>query len=198
VVSGSIRRVRFAEVWVNPENTDMEMPRITEFSISAIIRYGGARLDQAGRVTEDLIADELAAAVGQRRPVAPGTAVVTGAGRLTETHNVHFVIHVAGVQGEPGAGFRQIRNIGDCVTNALDQADRLTRTGHQASTVLVPVLGVGMGGRHDMTSPRHSPPTTPTAPATMAGTRPGTARQRHRVDDELPRRVDRRRPTEPR
>ncbi len=146
VVSGSIRRVRFADVWVNSENTDMEPPRITEFSISAIIRYGGARLDQAGRVTEDVIADELAAAVGRRRPVAPGTAVVTGAGRLTETHNVRFVIHVAGVQGEPGAGFRQVRNIEDCVTNALDQADRLTRTGHQASTVLIPVLGVGMGG----------------------------------------------------
>jgi O-acetyl-ADP-ribose deacetylase (regulator of RNase III) len=146
VVSGSIRRVRFADVWVNPENTEMEMPRVTEFSISAIIRYDGARLDQAGRVAEDLIADELAAAVGPRRPVAPGTAIVTGAGRLTETHNVHFVIHVAGVQGEPGAGFRQVRSIGDCVTNALDQADRLTRSGHQASTVLIPVLGVGMGG----------------------------------------------------
>jgi hypothetical protein len=146
VVSGSIRRVRFADVWVNPENTDMELPRITEFSISAIIRYGGARLDQAGRITEDVIADELAAAVGTRRPVTPGTAIVTGAGRLTETHNVRFVIHVAGVHGEPGAGFRQVRNIGDCVTNALDQADRLTRTGHQASTILIPVLGVGMGG----------------------------------------------------
>jgi hypothetical protein len=73
VVSGSIGRVRFADVWVNPENTDMEMPRIREFSISAIIRYGGARPDQAGRVTEDLIADELSAAVGQhgRWPLAP-------------------------------------------------------------------------------------------------------------------------------
>src|SRR5262249_46034276 len=146
VVGGSIRRVRFADVWVNPENTEMEMPRISEFSISAIIRYGGARLDQAGRVTEDVIADELAAVVGPRRPVAPGTAIVTGAGRLAETHNVPFVIHVAGVQGEPGAGFRQVRNVGDCVTNALDQADRLTRAGQQASTVLIPVLGVGMGG----------------------------------------------------
>src|SRR5262249_49765329 len=73
-------------------------------------------------------------------------AIVTGAGRLAETHNVQFVIHVAGVQGEPGAGFRQVRNVGDCVTNALDQADRLTRAGQQASTVLIPVLGVGMGG----------------------------------------------------
>ena len=85
-------------------------------------------------------------AVGTHRPVAPGTAVVTAAGRLAETHNVRYVIHVACVQGEPGAGFRQVRNVGDCVTNALRQADLLAAAGQRASTVLIPVLGVGAGG----------------------------------------------------
>jgi hypothetical protein len=146
VVRGSIRRVRFADIWVNPENTDMEMARVSEFSISAIIRYGGARVDEVGRVAEDVIADQLAAAVGTRRPVAPGAAIVTDAGRLGETHNVRYVIHVAAVQGEPGAGFRQVRNVGECATHALGQADRLARAGRPARTILIPMLGAGTGG----------------------------------------------------
>src|SRR5215475_10444289 len=72
VITGSIRRVRCADIWVNSENTDMEMSRFTDFSVSGIIRYWGARRDQAGRVTGDLIGDALRAAVGERRPVAPG------------------------------------------------------------------------------------------------------------------------------
>jgi O-acetyl-ADP-ribose deacetylase (regulator of RNase III) len=146
IVSGPIRRVRFADAWVNPENTDMEMPRTSEFSVSAIIRYEGAWLDAAGRVLDDVIADELATAVRGRRPVAPGTAIVTGSGRLAESHNVQRIIHVAGVQGEPGAGFRQVRNVGDCVTNALAGADRLTAGGDPIRTILIPVIGVGLGG----------------------------------------------------
>src|SRR5262249_5209596 len=123
-----------------------EMSRVSEFSISAIIRYGGARVDEVGRVAEDVIADQLATAVGARRPGAPGTAIVTDAGRLGETHNVRDVIHVAAVHGDPGGGFRQIRNVGECVTHALGQADRLAREGCPARTILIPVLGAGTGG----------------------------------------------------
>ena len=35
IVAGDIGQVRFADIWVNSENTDMEMSRFTEFSISA-------------------------------------------------------------------------------------------------------------------------------------------------------------------
>jgi O-acetyl-ADP-ribose deacetylase (regulator of RNase III) len=146
VVTGSIRRVRFVDVWVNSENTDMEMARFAEFSMSGIIRYWGAKHDRTGRVTADLIADELAVRVGDHRPVAPGTAFVTGAGALTESHRVRYIIHVAAVQGEPGAGFRQVREIGRCVTTALAEADRLAEIDDQVRTILFPLLGVGVGG----------------------------------------------------
>ena len=145
ILTGSIRRARCADLWVNPENTDMEMSRITDFSISAIIRYEAARLDEAGRVVSDIIADELAATV-TTRPVAAGTAVVTGSGRLAETHHVAFIIHVAAVHGEPGGGYRQVRNVGSCVTNALAKAEDIARAGHKVRSILIPVLGVGMGG----------------------------------------------------
>jgi O-acetyl-ADP-ribose deacetylase (regulator of RNase III) len=146
VVASGIRQVRYADIWVNPENTDLEMARITEFSVSGIIRYGGARIDASGRVTEDLIADELRARAHGRLPVTPGTAVLTGSGRLADTNGVRYVIHVAAVQGEPGAGFRQIRRIGDCVTNALACADGLAGADEQVRSVLIPVLGAGTGG----------------------------------------------------
>jgi len=146
VITGTIRRVRCADIWVNSENTDMEMSRFTDFSVSGIIRYWGARRDQAGRVTGDLIADALRAAVGERRPVAPGAAFVTGAGSLADSNDVRYVIHVAAVQGEPGAGFRQVREIGRCVTSALAEADRLAQAGQPVRTILFPLLGTGSAG----------------------------------------------------
>jgi O-acetyl-ADP-ribose deacetylase (regulator of RNase III) len=146
VITGTILRVRCADIWVNSENTDMEMSRFTEFSVSGIIRYWGAERDPSGRVTADLIANGLAAAVGDRRPVAPGSVFVTGAGALTASNNVRHVIHVAAVQGEPGSGFRQVRRVGQCVTNALIEAERLTRAGRPARTILFPLLGVGVAG----------------------------------------------------
>jgi O-acetyl-ADP-ribose deacetylase (regulator of RNase III) len=146
VIAGSIRRVRCADIWVNSENTDMEMSRITEFSVSGIIRYYGARRDEAGRVTADLIADELAAKVGDRRPVAAGTAIVTGAGQLLGSHNVHYIVHVAAVHGEPGAGFRQVRIVDRCVTAALTEAERLAGDAQPVRTILFPLLGTGVAG----------------------------------------------------
>jgi O-acetyl-ADP-ribose deacetylase (regulator of RNase III) len=146
LVSGSIRRVRFADVWVNSENTDMEMPRYAEFSVSSIIRYWGALRDHTGRVITDVIADELAERVGARRPVAAGAAFVTGSGWLAESHNVRYVIHVAAVQGVPGTGFRQVPDIGGCVTNALVEAERLTHADPPAHSILFPLLGTGVGG----------------------------------------------------
>lgn len=145
VLPGSIRRIRTADIWVNSENTDMQMARYNDFSVSGIIRYWGAVRDDTGRVIKDLIADELDAVVGPRRPVAPGVAVVTGAGALSETHNVRHIVHVAAVQGEPGAGYRQVRDVGACVYNALAKVESLVMDSGGGS-VLFPMLGTGAAG----------------------------------------------------
>ena len=143
-ITGDLRRVRCAQVWVNPENTDMQMARFNEFSVSSIIRYEGALRDDLGRVVEDRIADELAEKVAGRRPVLPGTAILTGAGELAR-YNVRYVVHVAAVQGEPGAGFRQIREIGSAVTKALTEVDRADLQ-PTVTSILFPLLGAGQGG----------------------------------------------------
>lgn len=145
VVPGAIRRVRTADIWVNSENTDMLMARHADFSVSGIIRYWGSVRDTAGRVVNDLVANELDAIAGPRRPVAPGTAIVTGAGALTATNQVRHVIHVAAVHGEPGKGYQQVRDLHWCVTNALAHAERLAG-GLRLRSVLFPLLGTGVGG----------------------------------------------------
>lgn len=144
IVTGDLRRVRDIDVWVNSENTDMKMSRFEDYTVSAIIRYDGALRDEAGRVAEDTIADELAAKVAGSCPLAAGTAVVTGSGRLAASHGVRAIVHVAAVYGEPGEGYRQIRDVGRCVTNALTELDRRPEPGI-GTTVLFPLLGTGQG-----------------------------------------------------
>ncbi|PRY18883.1 macro domain-containing protein [Pseudosporangium ferrugineum] len=144
-VPGALYRTRGADIWVNSENTDMEMSRTTDFTISAIIRYWGARRSPSGKVVDDLIADELRRRVGRRSPVAPGTVVTTGAGELAGSHGVRRIIHVASVVGEPGAGFRQVRNIAACVANVLAEADRLATADPTLRVILMPLLGIGSG-----------------------------------------------------
>jgi hypothetical protein len=143
VMPGSINRVRTADIWVNSENTEMQMARHNDFSVSAIIRYWGASRDLSGNVIDDVVADELSAKVGDARPVAPGTAVVTGSGALAASNNVRRVIHVAAVQGEPGAGFRQVQNVDLCVTNVLAEAERQATADPAVRSVLFPLLGTG-------------------------------------------------------
>ncbi len=145
VIPGSIKQVRDVDVWVNSENTEFEMARPTEFSVSAIVRYWGAVRDASGRIVDDVIADELRAEVAGSGPFAPGTTVVTGAGALAATHNVTHVVHVAAVHGEPGAGFRQVRDVEWSVANVLRRAEELAIT-EGARSVLFPMLGVGMAG----------------------------------------------------
>lgn len=144
IVCGDIRRARCAEVWVNSENTNMKMARVEEFSVSSIIRYEGAERDAAGRVMRDCVAEELARRTAGSLPLPAATAVVTGSGELR--HNgVRAIVHVASVQGEPGSGFRQVHEVGRCVTNVLAEVDRMGGEPPPAS-VLFPVLGVGQGG----------------------------------------------------
>ncbi|MGN9911759.1 helix-turn-helix domain-containing protein [Phytohabitans sp. LJ34] len=145
VITGDIRRVRIADVWVNSENTNMRMSRFEEYSISAIVRFEGAKHDGNGHVVEDTIANELASKVAGRVPLAPGSVVTTGSGELADHNRVRHVIHVAAVRGEPGEGYRQVPDIGRCVSNILVEAERLAAVGSVRS-VLIPLLGTGVAG----------------------------------------------------
>ncbi len=128
----------------------MMMSRTSEFSMSGIIRYEGVRRDASGRVVADLVADELAAAVRDQRPVMPAVAIVTSGGELERTNGVRMIVHAAAVEGQPGSGYRPIRDLDRAVHHALAAAQQPVLADgtaiEPAHTVLVPLLGAGTAG----------------------------------------------------
>ncbi|MFL9655148.1 macro domain-containing protein [Streptomyces sp. PB17] len=145
MITGNLANVLGTDVWVNPENTRMEMSRVTEHTISATIRYHGGRRDAAGHMVHDTIALELAELMKGQAQVAAGQVLVTGAGELAESHQVRRIVHVAAVEGEPASGFRQVMDLGRCVRNILTEVERLNTGGEELRSVVLPLLGTGDG-----------------------------------------------------
>jgi len=136
--------VRIADIWVNSENTSMEMARVFESSISGVIRYLGARKDEFREVVEDSIANALKKALGIRKSVAPGVVLTTPAGELQASHGVQRILHVASAQAVPPRGVTPIPGIEVCVTNVLQTAGSLRRP--KPKSILFPLMGCGTSG----------------------------------------------------
>ena len=142
MITGDIQNIKEIDVWVNSENTNMQMARHFDRSISATIRYRGAKKDRAGRVVEDLIANELreAAGVGD---VPPATVIPTGSGELLKSNNVKKIFHAAAVVGQVGQGYAPINNIADCIRNSMELADSEEMAGENIQSILFPLMGTG-------------------------------------------------------
>ncbi len=145
LVTGDIQNVRIADVWVNSENTNMQMARYYDRSISSVIRYLGAKRDQVGHVVEDTIVNELAEIMGDHKAVPPATVVVTGSGELAGTHNVKKIFHVASVQGAVAHGYSPIGNIEACLTSVLRRVDSPEFRDAGFKSVMFPLMGTGTG-----------------------------------------------------
>lgn len=143
LITGRIEEVRDVDIWVNPENTDMQMARFYDLSISGVIRYYGALRSPNGRVTDDLVANELKSLLGNNAPVAPATVYVTEPGELKKENNVKKIFHVATVRGEVGIGYIPVENIQYCVIRALKEADSEMWKSLDIETILIPLLGTG-------------------------------------------------------
>ena len=67
---------RTIDVYVNSENDYMQMARIFESrTVSSLLRFYGSKLDEAGRIEEDTIQDELNQIIRKGRdPNTPGHA----------------------------------------------------------------------------------------------------------------------------
>jgi O-acetyl-ADP-ribose deacetylase (regulator of RNase III) len=142
LVTGDLRNVKGIDIWVNSENTNMQMARFFDQSISSVIRYYGAKREK-GHVVEDTIADALHA-------VAPagldaGEVVGTEAGALTQKNGVKYIFHAAAVSGQVGKGYSPIQRVSDCVRNALELADDPRFEEGNPTSILFPLLGTGTG-----------------------------------------------------
>lgn len=157
LVTGDIQQVSGVDLWVNSENTNLQMARFYDPSISGLIRYLGARKDREGNVIEDTVANALMACVREENmlggtnenyfpSIKPGLAFTTTSGNLLESHGVHGIIHVATVFGEIGQGYTPIKNLGTCVQNALYQADIFARNvNRKGVSIIFPLFGTGTG-----------------------------------------------------
>jgi O-acetyl-ADP-ribose deacetylase (regulator of RNase III) len=147
LVTGDRGNIKIGDVWVNSENTEMQMDRFYGTSTSATIRYLGAKKDpETERVVEDLIANELARMMHAGKGVDPAAVVVTGPGELRRTNNVKWVFHVASVIGQPREGYQPIARIERSVTNALRRADDERFREDRLKSVLFPIFGTGPSG----------------------------------------------------
>ena len=142
VITGDIQNIKEADVWVNSENTNMQMSRHFERSISATIRYMGAKKDRAGRVVDDLVANELREVAGSS-DVPPGTVIDTSSGELNKSNKVKKIFHAASVSGQVGRGYAPIPDISVCVRNALLLADSEQMQSEDIHSILFPLMGTG-------------------------------------------------------
>jgi O-acetyl-ADP-ribose deacetylase (regulator of RNase III) len=155
LVTGDLQNIKhMADIWVSSENTNMQMSRHFERSVSGVIRFYGAKKNRAGRIVEDTIAKELAEVVGENAYVDPATIVATGPGKLGETHGVKQIFHAAAVVGEVGVGYTPIGGIDRCISNALQEADKDEYAPLQLRSILFPLIGTGTGrGSLEKTAP---------------------------------------------
>jgi O-acetyl-ADP-ribose deacetylase (regulator of RNase III) len=146
LVSGDRENISLGDIWVNSENTDMQMDRYFGRSTSATIRYLGARKHPVtGKIEEDTIGDELARKLGGEMRVDQATVIPTGAGEL-RANGVKWIFHVAAVVGEPREGYRPIDRIERCVTNAIRRAGSPDFSEDPPASILFPIFGTGPGG----------------------------------------------------
>lgn len=146
VITGDLRERRDIDVWVNSENTNLQMSRFYDRSLSAVIRYEGAHKDENGEVTEDTIANELTAQLRGRQSVTPGTIYVTGSGALVQSRGVKKIFHAATVFGVPGIGYQTMLEVEQCVTNALRRMDHPQLQTDDLRSIVFPMMGTGAGG----------------------------------------------------
>lgn len=142
IITGDLTNVMECDCWVNSENTYMQMSRFFERSISAAIRYHGARHDEAGNVVDDLIADELHVLLNGAKIVQPTSVYITSAGMLEPSNGVKFIAHVAAVTGQVGVGWVAVDQVHRCVGKVLRELDRNEKTNNVRS-VLFPLIGTG-------------------------------------------------------
>jgi O-acetyl-ADP-ribose deacetylase (regulator of RNase III) len=146
LITGDLQDVTCIDVWVSSENTNMEMARYYECSISGVVRYLGAKKNRAGQVIDDTIAKLLREEVGENANVPAGTVIVTSAGELEKTHHVKRIFHAAAMFGQVGRGFRPIPDVTKCVGNAFAVISSADLKELGIRSILFPLMGTGQGG----------------------------------------------------
>ena len=145
ITAGDLNYIRDIDVWVNSENTDMEMARVYDRSVSGLIRYLGATHDEeSGWIQEDVVQSWLSKGSRQKR-VSPAHVIETEPGSLS-SQGVKKLLHVAAFEGHPGEGYEPVKNLEKCVEKTLRKIrDMNLRAPKRPAlqSVLFPIFGTG-------------------------------------------------------
>lgn len=141
IATGNLSSVKNVDLWVNSENTYMQMARFFERNISGTIRYLGAKRDKGDFVVDDVVGKALAKEMEKTTMVNAGAVIETTAGELLASHGVKQVLHLAAVNAQYESGFRQVDNLGGCVEKVLERASKQPG----CRSILFPLIGAGTG-----------------------------------------------------
>jgi O-acetyl-ADP-ribose deacetylase (regulator of RNase III) len=142
VAAGDMFEMTDIDVYVNSENDYMQMARVFENqTVSSMLRFYGSELDDAGRICEDTIQDELNQIIRQEgirtRPVVIGTVIPTSAGHassyMCKRLKARYIFHtaIASVEGDDVKKTVVCRlmnsGIQRCVRNTLEKVAEVDR-----------------------------------------------------------------------
>lgn len=153
-----IELVTDVDVLVSSENIYFEMSKTFRRTVSGSLRRAGATKDTVGRITDDVIARQLADWV--RRfgvpglPVAAGTVAVTSPGALS-AQGVRRILHAAvATPSATGDGYETApAAVAAAVRRVFQLAAAERRTGRTPlRSIALPLLGAGRGGLDARTS----------------------------------------------
>ncbi len=146
LITGSIEYVQDIDVVVSSENTDFQLARFYDPSISGTLRYLDAEKDPGGTVIKhDSLNESLQRTIkelGIHVPVQPGVIIASRTNQLQE-QGIKFVFHLATVRGTLGRGYRTaIDRIDACIANTYTKFAELSAQ-NELHSILFPLLGAG-------------------------------------------------------
>lgn len=146
--TGDLSNIDGIDVWVNSENTELEMGRMCDQSISGLIRYHGAPRDEIGCVTSDKVQEDLRNRLRGNKSVPVTTAIATDPDGQAARLGVRKLVHVAVFQGQHGIGYRAVSDLGQCVVQVLKKLEDLNAgpAPEELKSVLFPVFGIRTAG----------------------------------------------------
>jgi len=147
VQTGDVRYIKNIDVVVISENTDLQLARFFDPSVSGTVRYLDAERGVGGRVLNDALDAKLKALIQQENvtlPVWPGTVIVMPTTGLSQ-QGIRYLFMAATVRGEGvGSGYSAVgqSEVENCIRECFQRFDELAQE-KQIRSILFPVFGAG-------------------------------------------------------
>jgi hypothetical protein len=145
--TGDIRHVKDIDVLVTSENTDLQLARYYDPSVSGTLRYLDAERGIDGRVVYDSLDASLKSLIKEQNvtlPVMSGTVIAMPTSGLSR-RGIRYLLLAATVRGDGvGTGYSPVGHaeIENCIRDCFRQFDELAQQG-QIHSILFPVFGAG-------------------------------------------------------